>query len=352
MKKIVILYLVIFPLLTFSQVAITFSDEFYLENFPEYDNWEYDSQSFFVLPLSINDYIPIESYQFNILYNPQVVQLEEEMIAAINTNDVTSSYEVLDAVSGQQGSISVEVFEVSANQNIATVTYSHTEAISENQFDNAYAILVYLPFKKVDACSKAPLPISFTDGNIDGQYANPNQTNAFIVNESLSVESGNIITQNAFVNFNILSADVTQNGSILESTIEGGTPPYTFEWTDKMDEVLSTDSFFAPGQTGDYLFYVYDQNNCNSILYVSYDQAASINEASAFSIYPNPAQNFIEVSSTFFKTYQLFNTKGQVVDKGLINTIKLIPRNEFLSGVYFLELNNETEKIVKKIVFE
>ena len=80
MKKIVFLFLVTFPFLTFSQVAITFSDEFNLEEESNYDNWQYDSQSFFVLPLSINDYIAIENFQFNITYNPQEVQLNVEII--------------------------------------------------------------------------------------------------------------------------------------------------------------------------------------------------------------------------------------------------------------------------------
>ena len=339
------------PFLVFSQVAITFSDEFNLEEQAQYDNWVYQENKFFVLPLSINDFIAVENYQFNIIYDPQAIQLNFEIINDINQQGVTDSYNVISALSGQQGSISAEVFDISSNQAMATVTYSHTSPITEDQFDNGYAVLLYLPFKKIDACSKTPLSVAFSDGNIDGQNINPNQINTFIVNQSLSYEGGNITTQNAFISFNILTADVIQNGSTLESTIRGGTPPYTFEWTDKMDELLSTDSLFSPIETGDFLFYVYDQNNCVNILYVSYEQTATTDDLLPFTIYPSPAKDYIKINNTRFKSYQLINSKGQIVAaESFVNTT-VIYRNKLPSGLYFLKLKNGIEYNTQKVVF-
>ena len=351
MKRNLLFCFLCLPFLVFSQVAITFSDEFNLEEQTQYDNWVYQENTFFVIPLSINDFIPIENYQFNIVYDPQVVQLDYQIIADINQQDFTDSYNVLSSLSGQQGSISAEVFDISSNQDMATVTYSHTSPITEDKFDNGYAELVYLPFKKIDACSKAPLSIAFSDGNIDGQYINSNQTNAFIVNQSLSYEGGNITTQNAFVNFNILTADVTQNGNTLEPTITGGTPPYTYEWTDKMDEVLATDSLFYPSESGDFLFYVYDQNNCVSILYVSYDQTASIDDLPPLSIYPTPAKGYIKINNASFNSYQLINLKGQIVATDCFVNTTVIGRNQLPSGLYFLKLNNGMDYTIQKVIF-
>ena len=351
MKRILLLCFLALPFLVFSQVAITFSDEFNLQELSEYDNWQYQQNTFFVLPLSINNFIAIENYQFNITYDPQVVQLDYQIIGEINQQGFTDSYYVLSSLSGQQGSISAEVFDISSNQAMATVTYSHTSPILEDQFDNGYAVLVYLPFKKIDACSKEPLSIEFFDGNIDGQYINPNQTNAFIVNQSLSYEGGNITTQNAFVNFNILTADVAQNGGTLESTITGGTPPYTYEWTDKMDELLETDSVFSPGISGDYLFYVYDQNNCISILYVSYEQTATIDDLHSLSIYPIPAKDYVKINNISFNSYQLINLKGQIVATDSFVNTTVISRNQLPSGLYFLKLNNEMSYTIQNVIF-
>lgn len=352
MKRTLFFCFLFLPFLIFSQVAITFSDEFNLEEQAQYDNWAYQQNTFFVLPLSINDFIAVENYQFNITYNPQLLQLEHEIIDHINQIDFTDSYNVLGALSGQQGSISAEVFDISSNQAMATVTYSHNSPISEDQFDNGYAVLLYLPFKKIDACSKTPLSVAFSDGNIDGEYINPNQIYTFVVNQSLSYEGGNITTQNAFISFNILTADVIQNGSALEPTITGGTPPYTFEWTDKMDEVLSTDSLFSPSEPGDFLFYVYDQNNCVSILYVSYEQTANIDDLPTPRIYPTPAKDYVKINNASFRSYQLIDLKGQIVAaESFVNTT-VIYRNQLPSGLYFLKLYNGMECIIQKVMFE
>jgi hypothetical protein len=352
MKRTLLFCFLSLPFLVYSQVAITFSDEFNLEEQVQYDNWAYQENTFFVLPLSINDFIAVENYQFNITYNPQVVQLDYQIIDDINQQDFTDSYNVLSALSGQQGSISAEVFDISSNQAMATVTYSHTSPTSADQFDNGYAILVYLPFKKIDACGKTPLSVEFSDGNIDGEYINPNQTNAFIVNQSLSYEGGNITTQNAFVNFNILTVDVTQNGSTLEPIISGGSPPYTYEWTDKMDEVLATDSLFSPSESGDFLFYVYDQNNCVSILYVSYDQTATIDDLSPLSIYPIPAKDYVKIKNASFNSYQLINLKGQIVAADSFVNTTVISRNQLPSGLYFLKLKNGKDYAIQKFIFD
>ena len=106
----------------------------------------------------------------------------------------------------------------------STIYYSSLNGpFAEDKFDNGYGVLAYLPFKKINACNKAPLSIIFR-WLYDGQYVSPNQQSVFTINNSLSYESGNITIQNAFINFNILWADVIQNGTTLQPSINGGTP--------------------------------------------------------------------------------------------------------------------------------
>ena len=102
---------------------------------------------------------------------------------------------------------------------------------------------------------------------------------------------------------------------------------------------------------GDYLFYVYDQNNCVYILYISYEQLVNIKELSKFSIYPNPATNHIKVKTNRFYAYDLINLNGRILSSGMFSSDVIINRNKLASGIYFLRLKNETEQIIKKVNF-
>ena len=62
MKKIILFYLLSLPLFVRSQeITVTFPDDFDLQENPEYDNWTYQQNTFFALPLSISFFNAIDS---------------------------------------------------------------------------------------------------------------------------------------------------------------------------------------------------------------------------------------------------------------------------------------------------
>lgn len=346
MSKVIILIFLLFSSVVNCQIAITFSDEFNLVDFPQYDNLTYQDETFFVLPLSLNEFIAVQSMDFNISYNPQIIEPLVDFFELVNSPNFTTPLNVSNALVGIAGTINAESFNVSADSEMLTISYSNSISITQEQFDDNGEILMYLPFKKLDACSKSPFNVNFWDGNSGDSYVNPNQTNAIIVNQSLSQESGNIYTQDAVVSFNILSVNVEQIGNAFHPTISGGTPPFSFEWTDKMDVVLSTDSIYYPPSPTDYLLYVNDANLCQAILFLTFDQTASIEELQKKPlIYPNPAANYINVKTDKALNYQLLDLSGRPLREGRISTgTYAIERHQLPSGTYLLILKTERVK--------
>ncbi len=58
------------------------------------------------------------------------------------------------------------------------------------------------------------------------------------------------------------------------------------------------------------------------------------------SVYPNPATEFIKITTDDFNQYQLFDEKGTIYRKGWIDESETILRNNIPAGIYFLKLTN------------
>ena len=78
--------------------------------------------------------------------------------------------------------------------------------------------------------------------------------------------------------------------------------------------------------------------------------ATGINELSKsnIKIFPNPVVDFLKITSPFDTKVSVFNMTGQLVlTKDIEAGTSEIYFGEFLSGVYFIEVNGKSTKIVK-----
>jgi hypothetical protein len=70
------------------------------------------------------------------------------------------------------------------------------------------------------------------------------------------------------------------------------------------------------------------------------------------SVYPNPSQGVFKIKSDAQNLeYNLLNVQGQVLYSGVIKENKVDLSNHS-QGIYFLQLSNETERIIKKLVIK
>ena len=112
---------------------------------------------------------------------------------------------------------------------------------------------------------------------------------------------------------------------------------------------------------GKAVFYVYDANDINRGDTVSFDirwpNLLSTNEISfeeQFNIYPNPANDVLNVNSEYEMSaaITMTNAIGEVVLKETLDTfdVKRIDISELPQGIYFVTLTSENKKLIKKVV--
>lgn len=69
------------------------------------------------------------------------------------------------------------------------------------------------------------------------------------------------------------------------------------------------------------------------------------NSQQEFSIYPNPANDFIQISEGQCENYKIYNIEGKIVQEGQLSTcVNSISLNSLTDGVYFLNVECENQQ--------
>lgn len=143
--------------------------------------------------------------------------------------------------------------------------------------------------------------------------------------------------------------------------VGGGTPPYTFQWNDPMNQTTQTAVGLCPGN---YICTVSDQGTCsidiNVVILGQTGLLESWLESEALVVAPNPFNNFIELTNKGnelidldgVKLYDLqgkiiFEKVGQAIE---MNSSIVLDVNALSKGVYFLELKKGETAVVQKLV--
>tara|TARA_B110000003_G_scaffold107457_2_gene109891 strand:- start:63967 stop:65034 length:1068 start_codon:yes stop_codon:yes gene_type:complete len=315
-----------------------------------YDNWTYEGQSFFVVPVKLNEYVELEQIKFNIKYNSNIISpVSNDYFIQINQQEFLDNQGVDDLSLIGQGDFSSEDF-TNSSQSLLTISYLGGQLITDNDFADQNGTLVYLAFIKQDPCYEGPILLQFWDGLEEGAYLNPDNTFAVAINEVFTTDNNQVFSIDGSVTLNLLSIELVQDGSSFSVLITDGIPPFTYNWTNKMDQTLSTDNSFSPEETADYLVFVSDSNQCVSALYFSFEQGASIEEQFIAKVGPNPFRDYLNLDFSYDTDYTLFDMSGKIVSQAQNIKSQTIDATSFSKGMYFLKLSNSTQSKVIKLI--
>lgn len=316
-----------------------------------FDNWTYEDESFFVVPVQLNEYVELEQISFNIKFNSNIVTpVSDEVFIQLNQEEFLNSQDVDDLSLLANSSFNSQIFPSGSQYQMLTVYYSGSQAINSTDFQDQNGTLVYLGFIKQDPCYEGPILLQFWDGLEEGVYLNPDHTSAVTINQTISTDNNQIFSIDGSIVLNVLSIELVQDGSNFSVLISDGTPPFSYNWTDKMDQSLSFESDFSPTENADYLVFVSDFNQCTSTLYFSFEQTTFIEEHFLAKVGPNPFNNYINLDFSSETNYVLMNINGEIVRQAQNIISESIDTQDLNKGVYFLKTSNLIDNRVLKLI--
>jgi hypothetical protein len=128
--------------------------------------------------------------------------------------------------------------------------------------------------------------------------------------------------------------------------------PATYDTVD-LDDITNADVALSNGN----VYVVWQDDNAGTIkyrfgTYTPLSTSLSETTKDAFSIYPNPTENVLNIATPTNGKYtiSLFNSFGQQVYSGQANSTTQIAISSFPNGMYFVQLNINNKVQTKKIV--
>ena len=213
----------------------------------------------------------------------------------------------------------------------------------------ATIIFTTIIYDTISICKGESYVVSSSTYNNTGDYTDT------IINSNGCLS---IIYTNLTVASSLISS-ITQVGSVLESTVNGGFMPYSYLWN-----TLATTEDINITSSGLYWLVVTDSLSCpvdtayyNGVLHTSISEIG----ISDLKVYPNPSRDIFNIvfSSNTIQNLdvRVINVIGEVIfsedlDKFIGEYTKQINLKENAKGIYFLEIETNNGVINKKLILQ
>lgn len=154
-----------------------------------------------------------------------------------------------------------------------------------------------------------------------------------------------------------INASFNPNSTPFNALVNGGTPPYTYQWL-YYGSLLANGISYNPLESGLYTLVVTDATNCEgrSIAQNYTQQSVSIDNSTQnlVNIFPNPMTSklFVQIYGNIDEelNLKLVDSKGSLVYETLFKDETIIERDNFSKGIYSLIISGRNTQIVEKII--
>ncbi|MFK7932615.1 MAG: T9SS type A sorting domain-containing protein [Saprospiraceae bacterium] len=141
-------------------------------------------------------------------------------------------------------------------------------------------------------------------------------------------------------------------------TATGGVNPYSYIWTDRMGNVIGTESSITNLEADIYCVEVTDANGCVSRECTAVEMATNtFNLADNFDwkISPVPAQNEVQIEIDFALdtdwNWQLLDVNGRILQQQIVNEKRFsVNVASLASGMYFVRLQSDNQLTIRRLM--
>ncbi len=161
----------------------------------------------------------------------------------------------------------------------------------------------------------------------------------------------------------ISPATIGQQNGAIDLNVQGGTAPYSFEWTDASGNVLGTQEDLGNIAAGSYELEITDANGCkHQQLYVVQAVSSVSNRQleRKIQLYPNPANRLVTLAFDEIDAREaeihLFDMRGKLVvsyPSADVSSGSLeLDLNNLPEGVFLVRIMIENQVVVKRLVIQ
>ena len=199
-------------------------------------------------------------------------------------------------------------------------------------------------------------------GNITENWGilDPNNLCAGIANVIVEDDNGCLSTNSVIITEpNPVIVIITANGNSLDASSVSVIASY--QWFDGIGNAIigATSQSFTPTIMGEYYVEVTDQNGCiGESTKINFIIESIENENNLVSVYPNPTNSWITISSSveITENIRIINTHGETVitieKEEIENNSKRVNMDGLSKGIYLIQLINNDYIINHKVILQ
>ena len=150
----------------------------------------------------------------------------------------------------------------------------------------------------------------------------------------------------------LVTEEVMGGDGSIDITVLGGTPAYDFDWDNDGAGEFGDPEDLIGIAGGTYVVVVKDVNDCEDSETLIVDSQAGVGDEliNLLTVYPNPTDGIFRIETTGQFTYQILTANGQSLVTGQSVDFKVIDFSEMASGIYFIEVQNQSGNATIRLV--